>query len=56
MSLFLILGLILIMIVRKLDSDRYEYFLSRQFDSMRLDDLKSIYKNLIAVKEEIKLY
>ena len=40
-------------ILEKLGKDNYQYFVSRQFDSSRLDDLKDIYKNLIFIKNEI---
>jgi hypothetical protein len=31
-----------------------KYFVSQSFDSMKIDDLKVIYKNLVAIKEYIK--
>ena len=40
-------------ILKKLGKDKYEYFVSRSFDSMRIDDLEQIYKNLIYIKNEI---
>jgi len=40
-------------ILNRFEKHKYEYFVSRSFDSMRLDDLKSIYKNLLFVKNEI---
>ena len=40
-------------ILEKLDNNKYQYFVSKKFDSMRLDDLKQIYKNLLFIKEEI---
>lgn len=40
-------------ILEKLEKNKYQYFVSQNFDSMRLDDLKSIYTNLVFVKNEI---
>ncbi len=40
-------------IVEKLDRDRYQYFISQNFDSTKIDDLTCIYKNLVFVKHEI---
>jgi hypothetical protein len=40
-------------ILEKLDTDRYKYYISQKFDSVRLDDLKAIYTNLLFVKDEI---
>jgi hypothetical protein len=40
-------------ILEKLAEDKYQYFISSNFDSTKLDDLKSIYKNLVVVKHEI---
>ena len=40
-------------ILEKLEKNKYQYFVSKNFDSMRLDDLEKIYKNLLFVKEEI---
>ena len=40
-------------ILEKLDIDKYQYFISQNFDSTKIDDLKSIYKNLLFVKNEI---
>ncbi len=40
-------------ILEKLDIDKYRYFISQNFDSTKMDDLKSIYKNLSFVKNEI---
>ncbi|MFK5976155.1 MAG: hypothetical protein QM493_06570 [Sulfurovum sp.] len=40
-------------ILRKLDKDKYEYFVSNKLDSMRVDDLIQIYKNLLFIKSEI---
>jgi hypothetical protein len=41
-------------ILEKLGKDSYKYFVSPNFDSTKIDDLKSIYQNLLFVKEEIK--
>jgi hypothetical protein len=40
-------------ILEKLDTDKYQYFISQNFDSTKIDDLKLIYKNLLFVKNEI---
>ncbi|NOQ35053.1 MAG: hypothetical protein GQ569_04070 [Methylococcaceae bacterium] len=40
-------------ILEKLGENQYQYFVSQNFDSMRLEDLKSIYRNLLQVKQEI---
>jgi len=40
-------------ILEKLGEFQYQYFVSQKFDSTKIDDLKSIYKNLLFVKEEI---
>ncbi|MCK5719870.1 MAG: hypothetical protein KAH84_07970 [Thiomargarita sp.] len=40
-------------ILEKLDIDKYQYFISANFDSTKIDDLKLIYKNLLFVKNEI---
>lgn len=40
-------------ILEKLAENKYQYFVSQNFDSMRLDDLKAIYKHLLFVKYEI---
>ncbi|MEA3228198.1 MAG: hypothetical protein U9P38_03900, partial [Campylobacterota bacterium] len=40
-------------ILEKLGVERYQYFVSINFDSTKIDDLKDIYKNLLFVKEEI---
>jgi len=41
-------------ILEKLGKDSYKYFVSPNFDSTKIDDLKSIYQNLLFVKEEIR--
>ncbi len=40
-------------ILEKLDKDKYQYFVSKRFDSSNIDGLKSIYKNLLFIKNEI---
>lgn len=40
-------------ILEKLASDTYQYFISSNFDSTKLDDLCAIYKHLVVVKHEI---
>jgi hypothetical protein len=40
-------------ILEKLEKNKYHYFVSQNFDSMRLDDLKTIYTSLLFVKNEI---
>lgn len=40
-------------ILEKLEKNKYQYFVSKNFDSMRIDDLKAIYTNLLFVKNEI---
>jgi len=40
-------------ILEKLEKDTYQYFVSKNFDATRLDDLIDIYKNLLYVKKEI---
>ena len=40
-------------ILEKQGENQYQYFVSQNFDSMRLDDLKAIYTNLLHVKNEI---
>ena len=40
-------------ILEKLEKNTYQYFVSKNFDSTRLDDLIDIYKNLVYVKQEI---
>ncbi|RLC20556.1 MAG: hypothetical protein DRI57_04535 [Deltaproteobacteria bacterium] len=40
-------------ILEKLDTDKYQYFISHNFDSTKLCDLKLIYRNLLFVKNEI---
>jgi hypothetical protein len=40
-------------ILEKLELHKYQYFISQQFDSTKIEDLKFIYKNLLFVKNEI---
>ena len=40
-------------ILEKLDTHQYQYFVSQNFDSMKLDDLKKIYTHLLVIKEEV---
>ncbi len=40
-------------ILEKLGNNKYQYFVSQNFDSMRIDDLKAIYAHLLFVKNEI---
>jgi len=40
-------------ILEKLERHQYQYFISQQFDSTKIEDLKAIYKNLLFVKNEI---
>jgi len=40
-------------ILEKLGVDKYQYFISQNFDSTRIEDLKNIYKNLQFIKNEI---
>jgi hypothetical protein len=41
-------------ILEKLGKDKYQYFISQKFDSTKIEDLKSIYKNLVYIKNEIE--
>jgi hypothetical protein len=40
-------------ILEKLERHKYQYFISQNFDSTRIEDLKAIYRNLLFVKNEI---
>ncbi|RKZ82028.1 MAG: hypothetical protein DRR19_21315 [Candidatus Parabeggiatoa sp. nov. 1] len=40
-------------ILEKLERHKYQYFISQNFDSTKIEDLKAIYKNLLFVKNEI---
>ena len=40
-------------ILEKLGEEKYQYFVSQNFDSTKLNDLKDIYKNLLFVKSKL---
>jgi len=40
-------------ILEKLETNKYQYFVSENFDSTKIEDLKNIYRNLMFVKKEI---
>jgi hypothetical protein len=40
-------------ILEKIEKDSYKYFVSQHFDSLKIEDLKNIYRNLLVVKKEI---
>jgi hypothetical protein len=40
-------------ILEKLGKNKYQYFVSSNFDSTKIDDLIAIYKNLLVLKEKI---
>jgi len=40
-------------ILQRLKKHKYHYFVSQNFDSTKIEDLKDIYKNLLFVKNEI---
>ncbi len=40
-------------ILEKLGENRYQYFVSANFDSSKMEDLKGIFRNLMFVKDEI---
>ncbi len=40
-------------ILEKVETNSYKYYVSENFDSSKIDDLKAIYKNLLFVKNEI---
>ncbi|MCB1180188.1 MAG: hypothetical protein KDK36_21600 [Leptospiraceae bacterium] len=40
-------------ILEKLGENKYQYFVSENFDSTKIGDLKGIYRNLLFVKDEI---
>ena len=40
-------------IVEKVERERYQYFVSQNFDSTKLEDVTLIYKHLVCVKQEI---
>ena len=41
-------------VLQKLGKDKYQYFVSENYDSTKIEDLKGIYRNLVFVKEEIR--
>ncbi|MEA3229172.1 MAG: hypothetical protein U9P38_08895 [Campylobacterota bacterium] len=40
-------------ILEKLSHDKYQYFVSQNYDCTKIEDLKDIYKNLLFVKNEV---
>ena len=40
-------------ILEKLGKDKYQYFVSANFDSTKINDLKDIYKNLLYIKSKL---
>ena len=40
-------------ILEKLGKDKYQYFISHNFDSTKIEDLRDIFRNLLFVKNEI---
>ena len=40
-------------ILEKVGVDKYQYYVSQNFDSTKIEDLKAIYKNLVFIKNEI---
>jgi hypothetical protein len=40
-------------ILEKLAENKYRYFISINFDSTKIEELKEIYKNLLFIKDEI---
>lgn len=40
-------------ILQKIDINKYQYFVSKKYDGMRIDDLTIIYKNLLYIKNNI---
>jgi hypothetical protein len=40
-------------ILEKLGPNKYQYFISKLFNATNIEDLKSIYQNLLFVKNEI---
>jgi hypothetical protein len=40
-------------ILERLEKHKYQYYVSQNFDSTKINDLKDIYKNLLFVKNEI---
>jgi hypothetical protein len=40
-------------ILERIEKHKYQYYVSTNFDSTKIEDLKDIYKNLQCVKNEI---
>ena len=40
-------------VLEKIGKDKYQYFVSKNFDSTKIDDLQDIYKHLLFIKDEI---
>jgi hypothetical protein len=40
-------------ILEKIGTNKYQYFISKLFNATNIEDLKSIYQNLLFVKNEI---
>lgn len=40
-------------ILQKIGTNKYQYFVSKKYDGMRVDDLITIYKNLLDIKNDI---
>jgi len=40
-------------ILKRLEKHKYHYFISQNFDSTKIEDLKDIYTNLLFIKDEI---
>ncbi len=40
-------------ILEKINKNKYQYYVSENFDSSKIEDLKKIYKNLLFIKNEI---
>jgi hypothetical protein len=40
-------------ILQRVEKHKYIYFVSKNFDSSKIDDLKQIYKNLLFIKNEV---
>jgi len=40
-------------ILEKIEKHQYQYFVSENFDSTKIEDLKAIYRNLLFIQQEI---
>jgi len=40
-------------ILKKIGENSYKYYVSLNFDSTKIEDLKGIYKNLMFIKEDV---